>query len=87
MTGTGSRTHAVAPPTAAQEVTSRSARRRHVVLRPEKGTVRISFTAQVYWSVSTDSLMSYMHMCVMSSGCSRMPCVKMLRDENSEVSS
>jgi len=51
MTGTGSRTHAVAPRTAAQEVTSRSARRRHVVLRPEKGTVHTSLTA---------------HMCVMS---------------------
>jgi hypothetical protein len=37
MTGTGSRTHAVASPTAAQKVKSRSARRRHAVLRPEKG--------------------------------------------------
>jgi hypothetical protein len=40
MTGTGSRTHAVVSTSAAQEVTSRSARRRHAVLRPEKGTVR-----------------------------------------------
>ena len=37
MTGTGITTHAVASPTAAQEVKSRSARRRHAVLRPEKG--------------------------------------------------
>jgi hypothetical protein len=42
MTGTGSRTHAVASPTAAQKVKSRSARRRHAVLRPEKGTAHIT---------------------------------------------
>jgi hypothetical protein len=45
MTGTGSRantrsrTHAVAPPTAARKVKSRTVRRRHVVLRPEEGIV------------------------------------------------
>ena len=41
MTGTGISTHAVASPTAAQEVKSRSARRRHAVLRPEKGNISI----------------------------------------------
>jgi hypothetical protein len=41
MTGTGITTHAVASPSAAQEAKSSSARRRHAVLRPEKGTVRI----------------------------------------------
>jgi hypothetical protein len=44
MTGTGITTHAVASPTAAQEVKSRSARRRHAVLRPEKGNMPILTT-------------------------------------------